>query len=94
MLTQISKKLNKNRESPTLPSARSCVPMLTTVQPMALVELRQSVWFSFFSYRLSRLLVLMVRSSIVPDTTKLMSLLDQMTEKEADQITNHWIQSK
>ena len=53
--------------------------MLTTVQPIALAELRQSVWFSFFSHRLSTLLVLMARSSMVPGTAKLMSLLDGTT---------------
>lgn len=85
MMSQKSKK-NRNRESPTLPSARSCVPILTTVQPMALAELRQRVWFSFFSHKLSSLLVLIARSSMVPGTAKLMSLLDQKAEKDWNQI--------
>lgn len=56
---------------------KSCVPMLTTVHPIALAELRQSVWFSFLSHGLSNLFVLIARSSIVPGTATLISLLQQ-----------------
>ena len=59
----------------TLPSTKSCVPMLTTVQPIALAELRQRVWFSFLSHKLITRLVLIARSSIVPGTATLISLL-------------------
>lgn len=59
----------------TLPSIISCVPILTTVHPIAFAELRQSVWFSFLSQGLSTLLVLIVLSSIVPGTATLISLL-------------------
>ena len=47
-----------------LPSMKSYVPILTTVQPIALAELRHSVWFSFLSHGLSTLLVLLALSSI------------------------------
>lgn len=59
----------------TLASTRSCVPMLTTVHPIAFAELRQRVWFSFLSHGFSTFLVLMARSSIVPGTATFMSLL-------------------
>lgn len=59
----------------TLPSMKSCVPMLTTVHPMALAELRHRVWFSFLSQGLSALLVLIARSSMVPGTATFISLL-------------------
>lgn len=59
----------------TLPSTKSCVPMLTTVQPIALAELRHKVWFSFISQRVRFRFVLMARSSIVPGTATLISLL-------------------
>jgi len=49
--------------------------MLTTVQPMAFAELRQSVWFSFLSHGLRSFFVLIARSSIVPGTATLISLL-------------------
>ena len=61
----------------TLPSIKSWVPILTTVHPMALAELRQSVWFSFLSHGLSTLFVLTARSSIVPGTATLINLLHQ-----------------
>jgi hypothetical protein len=51
--------------------------MLTTVHPIALAELRHSVWFSFLSHGLSNLFVLIVRSSIVVGTATLISLLQQ-----------------
>lgn len=59
----------------TLPSIKSCVPIFTTVHPMAFAELRQSVWFSFLSQGLSTAFVLIARSSIVPGTATLISLL-------------------
>lgn len=62
----------------TLASTRSCVPMLTTVHPIAFAELRQRVWFSFLSHGFSTLLVLIARSSIVPGTATLMSLLHKI----------------
>lgn len=54
---------------------KSCVPMLTTVHPIALAELRHKVWFSFLSHGLRTVLVLMALSSIVPGTATLISLL-------------------
>lgn len=54
--------------------------MLTTVQPIAFAELRQSVWFSFLSHGLRTALVLIARSSIVPGTAMLISLLHEATK--------------
>lgn len=46
-LDEMSLLINLNWEAAlaklTLPSTKSCVPMLTTVQPIALAELRQRV---------------------------------------------------
>lgn len=64
----------------TLPSTKSCVPILTTVHPIAFAELRQRVWFSFLSQGLRICLVLMARSSIVPGTATLISLLHQINK--------------
>lgn len=49
--------------------------MLTTVHPIALAELRHRVWFSFLSQGLSIRFMLTARSSIVPGTATLISLL-------------------
>jgi len=68
---------NLNAYKHTLPSMKSWVPMLTTVHPIALAELRQSVWFSFLSHGLSIFFVLIARSSMVPGTATLISLLQQ-----------------
>lgn len=59
----------------TLPSMKSWVPILTTVHPIALAELRHNVWFSFLSHGLSILFIFIARSSIVPGTATLISLL-------------------
>lgn len=65
----------------TLASARSCVPMLTTVHPIAFAELRPSVWFSFLSHGFRTFFVLIARSSIVPGTATFISLLHSATKK-------------
>lgn len=65
----------------TLPSMKSCVPMLTTVHPIALPELRHKVWFSFLSHGLRTVLVLIALSSIVPGTATLISLLKFIKKK-------------
>lgn len=69
--------INEKALTHTLPSMKSWVPILTTVHPIALAELRQSVWFSFLSQGFSALLVLIARSSIVPGTATLISLLQK-----------------
>uniref|UniRef100_A0A0A9G0S6 Uncharacterized protein n=1 Tax=Arundo donax TaxID=35708 RepID=A0A0A9G0S6_ARUDO len=65
---------NRPRTRCGLASIKSCVPMLTTVQPMALAELRPRVWFSFLSHGLRSFLVLIALSSIVPGTAMLINL--------------------
>lgn len=65
----------------TLPSIRSCVPMLTTVHPIAFAELRQRVWFSFLSQGFKTRFVLIALSSIVPGTATLINLLSKRKTK-------------
>ena len=59
----------------TLPSSKSCVPMLTTEQPIAFAEFKQRLWFSTLSQRFKSSLILSTRSSIVPGAATFISLL-------------------
>lgn len=75
---QIGKGEERDKKiEPTLPSTKSCVPILTTVHPIAFAELRPRVWFSFLSHGLRTRFVLIARSSMVPGTATLISLLRQ-----------------
>jgi hypothetical protein len=56
--------------------------MLTTVQPIALAELRQRVWFSFLSHGFKTLFLLIALSSIVPGTATFISLLFEIKKKK------------
>lgn len=62
----------------TRPSIKSCDPILTTEHPIAFAELRQRVWFSFLSQGFNTFFVLIARSSIVPGTATLISLLQNI----------------
>lgn len=62
--------------------------MFTTVHPIAFAELRQRVWFSFLSQGLRTRFVLMARSSIVPGTATLMSLLHQKPQDKINTTAN------
>ncbi len=70
----------------TLPSAKSWVPMLTTEQPMALAELRQSVWFSVLSHGFSLSFMFTALSSIVPGTATFINLLHKSNSASSLQL--------
>lgn len=63
------------------------MPILTTVHPIALAELRQRVWFSFLSHGFMAPFVFITRSSMVPGTATFISLL-----KEASKISSRYIE--
>ena len=54
----------------------SCGPMLMILQPIEEAELRARVWFSWI-VKVFSLPLLMARSSTVPDTEALISLLNR-----------------
>ena len=67
--------------------------MLTTVQPIALAELRPRVRFSFLSHGLRIFLVLIARSSMVPGTARLISLLQKRNKDDHKEISKWAVKS-